>query len=124
MRLPPPRPPQPGGGGATAAARGGPPPAGGGGGGGGEPMDAAGRGPSARRHDSGAAEAGEIAEQHAADECLPFGRRELKHRATRVAAIPDANIPGTEIGDLDTVAVGVAERGLDPRGTRLLLGRD
>ena len=56
----------------------------------------------------------------AADKSVPLGRREPQHRAGGVPAVADADLATRQVSHLDTIAVGVTQRALQPvrTGTR------
>jgi hypothetical protein len=60
----------------------------------------------------------EFAVVDAADEGVPFGWGELEDALFRGPAIADADSSAGQAGDLDAVAIGEAQRTLDPVKTR------
>jgi hypothetical protein len=51
---------------------------------------------------------------YAPEEGVPFVRREPEYCPGRVAAVADTDLATGEIGYLDAIAIGVAQRALNP----------
>jgi hypothetical protein len=63
-----------------------------------------------------AAEPVEFPVPHATEKCAPFVRRKPENGTLGVLAVADADPAVGQAGDLDAVAVGEAQRTLDPGG--------
>jgi hypothetical protein len=55
------------------------------------------------------AEAVEFSLTDAAQEGVPFVRREIQDRARRVPAVADSNVPARQVRYLNAVPVGIAQ---------------
>src|ERR1700727_807151 len=70
------------------------------------------------------AEAVELPEPRAAEERLPFVRREAQHRPAGILAVAEADRATGQVRHLHAVAVGETQRALNPARTRIRrLGR-